>query len=212
MLMVVLHLVNYKYLKYRLKIEEFNKRFRETNLVLHVRKGFWICSGKLKIFFIYYNFEECQQTLYCHVHDNMRIPITPNGEENEKLLNDIATVKLDKIMKRVNTLTKKFEWDYFEALTTQKLPNVEEKEHRKKGMCFCQYVLHREQCARPAQSVVEHVKDQVVSMRKNALKKSHKRRDSNIPAHYLPPTHIINGTSHFTNNRHPEKQASVTFI
>ena len=36
------------------------------------------------------------------------------------------------LQKRVNTLTKKFEWDYFEALTTQRLPNVEQKEHRKK--------------------------------------------------------------------------------
>ena len=37
-----------------------------------------------------------------------------------------------KFQKRVNTLTKKFEWDYFEALTTQKLPKIEEKVHRKK--------------------------------------------------------------------------------
>ena len=34
--------------------------------------------------------------------------------------------------KRVNTLTKKFEWDYFEALSTQSLPVAEEKLHRQK--------------------------------------------------------------------------------
>ena len=53
-----------------LKIEEFNKRFRETNLVLHVRKGFWFCSGKLKICFIYYTFEECQvYTHFCGIFE-----------------------------------------------------------------------------------------------------------------------------------------------
>ena len=36
------------------------------------------------------------------------------------------------LQKRVNTLIKNYEWDYFEALTTQRLPKVEEKEHRKK--------------------------------------------------------------------------------
>ena len=80
-------------------------------------------------------------------------------------------------------------------------------------MCFCQYVLHREQSTAPAQSVVEHVKDQMVSMRKNALKKRHRRRDSsNIPAHYIPPSHIIGGTSHFNNNQLTGKSPGVTFI
>jgi len=35
-------------------------------------------------------------------------------------------------------LTKKFEWDYFEALTIQSLPTVEQKEHRKK---VCNIIL-----------------------------------------------------------------------
>ena len=37
--------------------------------------------------------------------------------------------------KRVNTLTKKFEWDYFEALSTRRLPVAEEKLHRQK-VCY----------------------------------------------------------------------------
>jgi len=49
-----------KYLKYRIKIEEFNKRLRETNLVLHCRRAYWSFSGKLKLYFIYYCFESCQ--------------------------------------------------------------------------------------------------------------------------------------------------------
>ncbi|XP_067945395.1 uncharacterized protein [Watersipora subatra] len=209
MVFLVLHLANYKYLKYRIKVEEFNKRFRETNLVLHVRKGFWTCSGKLKLFFIYYNFEDCQQTLYCHVHDDIVKSAESYGGENEKLLNDIATVKLDKIMKRVNTLTKKFEWSYFDALTTNKLPNVDQKEHRKKGMCFCQFVLHNEQKSNPP-TIVDHVKGQVVSLKKNALKKSHKRRDPRdlLPPRYLAPTLSTNGTSRFSD----KKSSSVTFI
>lgn len=78
------------------------------------------------------------------------------------------------------------------------------------GMCFCQFVLHNEQRCNPP-TIVEHVKDQVSSMRKNALKKSHNRRRSTnsfSPPHYMPPTLATNGTSHFPD----KKSASVTFI
>ncbi|XP_067949950.1 uncharacterized protein [Watersipora subatra] len=196
MLAVLIHLVNYKYLKYRIKTEELNKRFRETNLVLHCQRAYWSCSSRIRLYFIYYNFELCQQTLYCHVHDNMTRVNGPLTAQTNFLGNgDSATLKLDKIMKRVNTLTKKFEWDYFEALTRHKLPNVEEKEHREKGMCFCQYVLHRE-FEEPQLSVVEAVKYRFSSAKRNAFRKSHRRKSQGSRV-YLAPYRNNNGLAHF---------------
>jgi len=195
MLGILIHLVNYKYLKYRLKIEELNKRFRETNLVLHCQRAYWPCSARLQLYFIYYNFEQCQQTLYCHVHDDMTNIDHARDKTHLMGNGDSTTLKLDKIMKRVNTLTKKFEWDYFEALTKNRLPYVEEKEHRKKGMCFCQYVLHREM-EDPPVSVVEAVKDRVTSMKKNAFSRSHRRKTDGSQV-YLSPYSNNQGVAHF---------------
>ncbi|KAF6024855.1 hypothetical protein EB796_016842 [Bugula neritina] len=198
MVAILMHLVNYKYLKYRIKIEELNKRFRETNLVLHCRRAYWACSGKIQLYFIYYNFELCQQTLYCHVHDDMsRINGTATSKSSLFGNGESTTLKLDKIMKRVNTLTKKFEWEYFEALTKDKLPPVEEKDHRKKGMCFCQYVLHREMDNSPT-SVVEAVKGRFSSMKKNAFRKSHRRKSQGYGSRvYLAPYSNRNGFANF---------------
>jgi len=66
------------------------------------------------------------------------------------------------------------------------------------GMCFCQYVLHREQEETPI-SVMEQMKDHVVSMKKNALKKSHQRR-SRSSLLYTGPVHNKDGKAHFAND------------
>jgi len=78
-------------------------------------------------------------------------------------------------------------------------------------MCFCQYVLHREQTATATSTVVEHVKEQVASIKKNALKKSHRRRSMRTPTpppHYIGPITSNNGTSKFGDR----KSNMVTFM
>lgn len=60
------------------------------------------------------------------------------------------------------------------------------------GMCFCQFVLHSEQKAQPPTSIVQTVKGQVASVRKNALKKSHTRRNIREPT---PPPHYFRAIS-----------------
>lgn len=63
------------------------------------------------------------------------------------------------------------------------------------GMCFCQYVLHRE-LEDPPVSVVEAVKDRVTSMKKNAFSRSH-RRKTNGSQVYLSPYSNNRGVAHF---------------
>ena len=67
-------------------------------------------------------------------------------------------------------------------------------------MCFCQYVLHREKRSVPTQSVVAHLRDNIVYSLRSTNKK---KRDNcegahtNMPTHYQPPILMVNGTSHF---------------
>lgn len=63
------------------------------------------------------------------------------------------------------------------------------------GMCFCQYVLHREM-ENPPISVVEVVKGHVTSMKKNAFSKSHRRKTDGSQL-YLAPYSNNNGLAQF---------------
>lgn len=210
-LAVLVRMSSKKYLKFRIKVEEFNKRFRETNLVLHCRRSFWRCSGTLRLYFMYYNFEECQQTLYYFVYDNMKngahdstcnsssattdVNVVnvesrrgPSGLSNGDLCSpggyadccDIPTIKMDKILKRVNTLRKKYEWDYFDDLTTKRLPETDERQHRKGGMCFCQYVLLRSG-SDVSSSWIEQLTERCEGALRSALRKSGPRPSLALP-------------------------------
>lgn len=79
------------------------------------------------------------------------------------------------------------------------------------GMCFCQYVLHREQIAAAAKSVVQQVKGQMHSMRRHTSIQTNLRGQDNynIPAYHLHPSGMSD--SSFSSRDH-HRQASVTFM
>ena len=84
-------------------------------------------------------------------------------------------------------------------------------------MCFCQYVLHREQIEATTKTMVDHVIGHMVNMRKSALKKTHHpRQNFYVPVHHTPQTDSVYSTSRNsgkTEYHHQQrKPTAVTFM